>query len=51
MILLGALLSGDWSIVDDADSFSAEQASGIIRAFLQWHLERGLKSMDISETK
>ena len=51
MILLGALLSGDWSIVDDADSFSAEQASGIIRAFMQWHLERGLKSMDITEIK
>lgn len=48
MILLGALLSGDWSIVEDADSFSAEQAAGIIRAFMQWHLERGLKSMNIT---
>lgn len=51
MILLGALLSGEWSIVDEADSFSAEQASGIIRAFMQWHLERGLKSMNITETR
>lgn len=51
MVLLGALLSGNWSLVDAADSFSAEQAGGIIRAFMQWHLERGLKSMGISEAR
>ncbi len=51
MLLLSALLSGDWPIVDGADSFSSEQASGIIRAFMQWHLERGLKSMNITESK
>ena len=51
MIMLQALLLGDWSVVDGADSFSAEQAAGIIRAFMQWHLERGLKSMNISGSR
>jgi DNA repair protein RecO (recombination protein O) len=51
MLLLSALLSGEWATVDNADSFSADQANGIIRAFMQWHLERGLKSMNITESK
>ena len=51
MILLAALLSGDWGQVEQADSFSAEQAQGITRAFMQWHLERALKSMNITESR
>ena len=42
--LLGALLSGDWPLVDATDARTRAQASGIIAAYVQWHLERGLKS-------
>lgn len=42
--LLGALLSGEWVIADAADRSTRGQASGIIAAYVQFHLERGLKS-------
>ena len=43
--LLGALLSGNWSVVDAASAAACGQASGIVAAYTQWHLERGLRSM------
>jgi DNA repair protein RecO (recombination protein O) len=43
--LLGALLSGDWPVADAATPSERAQASGVIAAYVQWHLERGLKSM------
>lgn len=43
--LLGALLSGEWDIADAAPQSTRAQASGIIAAYVQWHLERGLKSL------
>lgn len=45
LALLGALLSGDWEVADAADSRTRNQASGIIAAFTQFHLERGLRSL------
>jgi len=43
--LLGALLSGDWPVADESDGRDRREASGLVAAFLQWHLERGLRSL------
>ena len=43
--LLGALLSGDWSFAERASEQARSSASGIVAAYSQWHIERGLKSM------
>lgn len=43
--LLGALLSGDWSVADVAPEGIRALASGIVAAYSQWHIERGLKSL------
>jgi len=43
--LLGALLAGDWVTVAAADPRHLREASGLVAAFLAWHLERGLRSM------
>lgn len=43
--LLGALLSGDWHIADASSAKSRAAAAGIVAAYSQWHIERGLKSL------
>lgn len=43
--LLGALLSGDWAFAEAASERDRNQASGIVAAYTQWHLERGLRSL------
>lgn len=43
--LLSALLTGDWAVVAQADERSQREATGIISAYLSWHLERGLRSL------
>jgi DNA repair protein RecO (recombination protein O) len=43
--LLGALLAGDWSVVDVAEQRHRREARGLVAAFVAWHLERGLRSM------
>jgi DNA repair protein RecO (recombination protein O) len=43
--LLGALLAGDWALVDAAEPRHLREASGIVAAYLAWHLERGLRSL------
>lgn len=43
--LLGALLSGDWATADQSESRNRKEASGIVAASLQWHLERELRSL------
>lgn len=47
VVLLGALLSGDWSVADSSEQRHRREASGLIAAFLQWHLERGLRSLPL----
>lgn len=42
--LLGSLLAGDWQLVDAADERVRSRASGFVAAYVQWHLERGLRS-------
>ena len=44
--LLGALLSGDWAVAEAYDQNTRSAASGIVAAYSQWHIERGLKSLE-----
>lgn len=43
--VLSALLTGDWQRVDSADDRHLREATGIVAAYTQWHLERGLRSL------
>jgi DNA repair protein RecO (recombination protein O) len=43
--LLAGLLSGDWTSVGTSDDRSRREASGVVSAYLSWHLERGLRSL------
>jgi len=43
--LLAALLSGDWDAALAADELERGQAAGIVAAYTQWHMERGLRSL------
>ncbi len=45
VLLLGALLAGDWPVVDASEPWHRREATGLVAAYLQWHLERGLKSL------
>lgn len=45
--LLAALLSGDWPVADSSEVRERREASGLVAAFLQWHLERGLRSLPL----
>jgi len=49
--LMSALLIGDWGVADASDVKSRRQASGIIAAYLQWHIERGIRSLRMVERK
>ena len=46
--LLRALLAGDWDTALAAPARARDQASGIIAAYTQWHLERGLRTLSRS---
>jgi DNA repair protein RecO (recombination protein O) len=43
--LLGALLAGDWHSAEASEERHRRAASGFVAAYLQWHLERGLRSL------
>jgi DNA repair protein RecO (recombination protein O) len=47
--VLGALLTGDWPLLEAADPRSLKEASGLVAAYLSWHLERALRSMEYVE--
>jgi DNA repair protein RecO (recombination protein O) len=47
--LLAALLSGDWELADCSDPRHQREGSGLVAAFLQWHLERGVRSLRLVE--
>ena len=44
LAVLAALLTGEWAVVDAADPRHLKEASGVVAAYLAWHLERGLRS-------
>lgn len=43
--LLSALLTGDWVLADASDERTCADAAGLTAAFLQYHLEAGLRSL------
>lgn len=45
MTLLGALLAGDWPLADASEQRHRREATGIVAAHLQWHLEREVRSL------
>ncbi len=45
--LLVALAGGDWPVADQAKGPARREASGLVAALLQWHLERGLRSITL----
>lgn len=52
--LLGALLAGDWDTVGGAEERHSREASGLVAAYLAWHLGieghgRGLRSLEYVE--
>lgn len=47
--LLAALLTGDWLAADASDRRARREGSGLVAAYLQWHLERGLRALPLVE--
>jgi DNA repair protein RecO (recombination protein O) len=43
------LLTGDWDQAQLSEAKDRSEASGLIAAYLQWHLERGLRSLPLVE--
>jgi len=43
--LLRSLLAGEWDVIDAAPQGDTAAASGVIAAYAQWHLERGIRSL------
>ncbi|WP_404447453.1 DNA repair protein RecO [Microbacterium marinum] len=43
--LLRALLAGEWDVVDAASAGASAASSGLISAYAQFHLERGIRSL------
>ncbi|HET9656819.1 MAG TPA: DNA repair protein RecO [Kineosporiaceae bacterium] len=47
--LLAALLTGDWVVADASEERRRREASGLAAAYLQWHLERQVRSLRLVE--
>jgi DNA repair protein RecO (recombination protein O) len=47
--LLEALLTGDWERAEASQAPNRREGSGLVAALLQWHLERGLRSLSLVE--
>jgi DNA repair protein RecO (recombination protein O) len=43
--LLAALLTGDWPVAERSEPRHRKEGSGLVAAYLSWHLERGLRSL------
>ncbi|MFF3027785.1 MULTISPECIES: DNA repair protein RecO [unclassified Microbacterium] len=43
--LLRSLMAGEWELIDAASPVETSAASGLIAAYAQWHLERGIRSL------
>ncbi len=51
LLLLSALLRGDWAAADPTGMSVRREASGLVAAHLQWHLERGLRSLPLVDRR
>jgi len=47
--LLAALVTGDWPVADASQPRHRSEASGLVAAFLQWHMERAVRSLRLVE--
>ena len=47
--LMSDLLTGNWEGADASDPKNRREASGLVAAYLQWHLERELRSLPMVE--
>jgi DNA repair protein RecO (recombination protein O) len=45
--LMVALTAGNWAIADASEAHHRRECSGLVAAHLQWHLERGLRSLPL----
>jgi DNA repair protein RecO (recombination protein O) len=46
LALLHQLLRGEWDLAEAQSETIRQRASGLVAAYTQWHLERGLKSLE-----
>lgn len=49
VLLLAALLTGDWPAADASSTRHRREGSGLVAAHLQWHLERAVRSLPMVE--
>ncbi len=49
--LMHALLEGDWGTAQGSDVKIRSESSGLVAAHLQWHLERGLRSLPLVDRR
>lgn len=47
--LMVALLTGDWESADASAARHRSECSGLVAAYLQWHLENGIRSLRLVE--
>ncbi len=49
LALMSDLMAGEWEPAEASDARTRRDASGLVAAHLQWHLERGLRSLPLVE--
>jgi DNA repair protein RecO (recombination protein O) len=49
LVHMAALRNGNWARVEDVEPAQRREASGLIAALLQWHLERSLRTLPLVE--
>lgn len=49
MKLLGNLLAGDWTAAQASEVGARNEAAGLVASYVQWHLERTLRSLKFVE--
>ncbi|OLR95409.1 DNA repair protein RecO [Actinokineospora bangkokensis] len=49
--LMAALADGSWEVAERTDEPARREASGLVAALLQWHLERQLRSLPLVERR
>ena len=49
LALMADLMAGEWEAAEASDQRTRRDASGLVAAHLQWHLERGLRSLPLVE--
>jgi DNA repair protein RecO (recombination protein O) len=45
VMLMSALMSGDWAHADGSERGPRAECSGLVAAYLQWHLEHSIRSL------